>query len=277
MESTQEKPPVSAKPELFEAVFETKPVTVTREHVDLYAAATNDESGAYADGATPPLFGVRYHIALATQLISDPGLTVDLMRLVHGEQEMHFHAPLRVGDVLKPTLQLTGIEHKESGSLMRLRYCLHRGDELANECFTTYFVRRKGGKKTKKPAADGIASPTFTSSVTVRPDQSRHYAEASQDVNPIHVSDEMAQMCGFPGVILHGLCSLAFACRAVVENACDGDPERLESLRARFSKPVLMGDVLTTRGLVSDAGVTFDTVNQDGTPIITQGKAALRA
>ena len=30
MESTQEKPPVSARPELFETVFETKPVELPR-------------------------------------------------------------------------------------------------------------------------------------------------------------------------------------------------------------------------------------------------------
>jgi hypothetical protein len=37
-----------------------------------------------------------------------------------------------------------------------------------------------------------------------------------------------------------------------------------------------MGDVLTTRGLVTNEGVIFDAVNQDGTPILTQGKATLR-
>lgn len=58
MERTREKPPVSAKPELFETVFETKLVTVTQGHVDLYAAATNDANGAYSGRTTPPLFAV---------------------------------------------------------------------------------------------------------------------------------------------------------------------------------------------------------------------------
>ena len=279
--STSDKPPASASPALLGAVFEREPEPVERAHAEAYAAATNDPNPAYRGAAVPPLLAVRYHIDLAKEFISDPGLEVDLMRLLHGEQDMRFLAPIKLGDSIAPSLKLEGIDQKESGSLIRLRYCLHRNGELVNECFTTYFVRRKGAKKAKKEPSPQIDEPTFTFEMKVRAEQSRDYAEASLDINPIHVMDDFAQMAGFPGVILHGLCSLAFASQGIVQNVADGHPERLASISCRFSKPVLMGETLTTRGKTT-AGkdglirVEFDVVNQDGVQVITQGSATVR-
>ncbi len=40
-------------------------------------------------------------------------------------------------------------------------------------------------------------------------DQLRKYAEASGDPNPIHLSDEAAEAAGLPGVIAHGMLTVA--------------------------------------------------------------------
>ena len=75
---------------------------------------------------------------------------------------------------------------------------------------------------------------------------------------------------------------MSFASKAIVDKLAGGDPARLRRLAVRFSKPVLMGDVLTTEGWVLDEkeGVKvfgFHVVNQEGVEVITGGLAEIRA
>ena len=68
-------------------------------------------------------------------------------------------------------------------------------------------------------------------------DQAERYAEASGDHNPIHLDEEAARAVGLPGRILHGLCTMALAGRAV-EQVAGREPTRLA---VRFSAPVALG------------------------------------
>jgi len=66
------------------------------------------------------------------------------------------------------------------------------------------------------------------------------YAGASGDFNPIHWSDRVATSVGLPGVIAHGMYTLALAGRALTTWL--DDPERVVSFGARFTKPVVVPD-----------------------------------
>ena len=66
------------------------------------------------------------------------------------------------------------------------------------------------------------------------------YAGASGDFNPIHWSDRVAADVGLPGVIAHGMYTLALAGRAVSQWA--GGSDRVVELGARFTKPVPVPD-----------------------------------
>ena len=72
------------------------------------------------------------------------------------------------------------------------------------------------------------------------------YAGASGDRNPIHWSDRVATSVGLPGVIAHGMFTMALAARAVDEWA--GAPGRVVELGCKFTKPVVVPD--------DDTGVT---------------------
>ena len=69
--------------------------------------------------------------------------------------------------------------------------------------------------------------------VTPDADLTKRYAEASGDPNPIHTDPDFAQQVGLPGVILHGLWSMAQVARAHSAVA-DGDPRALRRLRVQF-------------------------------------------
>ena len=66
------------------------------------------------------------------------------------------------------------------------------------------------------------------------------YAGASGDFNPIHWSDRVATSVGLPGVIAHGMLTMALAGRAVEEWA--GGRDRVVDFSVRFSRPVVVPD-----------------------------------
>lgn len=79
-------------------------------------------------------------------------------------------------------------------------------------------------------------------------DQLRRYAEASGDLNPIHLSDEAAEEAGLPGVIAHGMLTVATMGLLFSPYLDDG---YVKTFRSRFSGMVFLGDVLRVSGRVS--------------------------
>jgi acyl dehydratase len=66
------------------------------------------------------------------------------------------------------------------------------------------------------------------------------YAGASGDTNPLHWSDRVALAAGLPGVIAHGMLTMALAGRLLTE--WTGDPSGLVEYGVRFSRPVVVPD-----------------------------------
>jgi acyl dehydratase len=108
-------------------------------------------------------------------------------------------------------------------------------------------------------------------------DQTFRYAEASGDPMPIHLDDELAKSMGLPGIIIHGLCTMAFTSLALIEHACADDPTRLRRLAVRFAKPVLPGQTITTRIWSDGEGAyAYETASEDGAVVIKDGLAEIR-
>ncbi len=262
------------------------------EHMKMYALATNDPNPHYLDESrpggivAPPLFVVRLFKDGLFKLLTDPGLNADLLRLVHGEQDMRFHRPIRPWDLVTVRAAVDSIEDKSSGQVLRARSLAYVEGELAMEATSAMFIRgtKKGdGKEEEKAAPPARPEPVFRAKMKVADDQTHRYAEASLDDNPIHVDAAVAKMAGLPGMILQGLCTMAFTSRAIVQETCAGDPTRLKRLAVRFSKPVLPGDELETAAWKLGPAdgddrlrYGYETTNQAGAPVITNGLAEVR-
>ena len=107
----------------------------------------------------------------------------------------------------------------------------------------------------------GDELPSLTVRIT-RADLVR-YAGASTDFNPIHYSDRLAARVGLPGVIGHGMLTMALALRVVTDWV--GDPGRVRGYFTRFTKPVIVPDddqgaEVTFTGRVSSVDGTVVTV-----------------
>ena len=249
------------------------------EMVD-YALATNDPNPAYLDGkVAPPVFPVRLAKELFKAVFFDPDLRVDFAHLVHGEQDIRIHRLLRPWDLVSPRATISGIEDKSTGQVLTVEQRLLVDGEPVVEMTSRMFIRDRSRKKDEKKAdtAPPRPEPDFRGRVKVSDDQPWRYADASGDDNPIHVNPEFAKSVGFPNVILQGLCTMAFAGKAVVDEVLGGNPNRLTRLAVRFSKPVLPEDRLETKiWRAGDGAVEFETVNQKGEPVLINGRAEFR-
>lgn len=124
--------------------------------------------------------------------------------------------------------------------------------------------------------------PTKTFRVT-RADLIR-YAGASGDFNPIHWSDRVATSVGLPGVIAHGMFTMALVGRAVTEWA--GAADSVVDYGVRFTRPVVVPDdeqgteieVTAAVREVTDAGLTrIDiTATCGGEKVLSQARATIR-
>ena len=81
------------------------------------------------------------------------------------------------------------------------------------------------------------------------------YAEASGDHNPIHQDDEVARGVGLPGVIAHGMYTMALAARAVTTWFPDAE---VVSLGCKFTNPVVVP---------ADGGVQLEVAGEVKQPV----------
>jgi acyl dehydratase len=121
------------------------------------------------------------------------------------------------------------------------------------------------------------SAPVGEHTVHVDDDQTFRYRDASGDTMPIHVDDAFAKSVGLPGIIAHGLCTMAMSSQAIVRLGADGDPSRVRRLAVRFAGNVFPGEDVTTT--VYDAGATdgrrvyaFEATSR-GDRVITHGRA----
>ncbi|MEU8010366.1 MaoC family dehydratase [Micromonospora parva] len=111
------------------------------------------------------------------------------------------------------------------------------------------------------------------------------YAGASGDFNPIHWSDRVATSVGLPGVIAHGMFTMALVGRAVTEWA--GSPDAVVEYGVRFTRPVVVPDddqgteieVTARVREVTEDGLTRLEVTATclGEKVLSQARATIRS
>jgi acyl dehydratase len=137
------------------------------------------------------------------------------------------------------------------------------------------FIRGEGGWGGDRGPSSAVEfpdrEPDHQVTYTTRPDQALIY-RLSGDRNPLHSDPKFAAMGGFEKPILHGLCSFGFTGRALLHTLCGSDPDRFQSMSARFSKPVLPGQDLTVSMWVDGEGRALFKTSTDAGVVIDAGQ-----
>jgi len=265
------------------------PPTTTEATLDAmqdYARAYNEDNPAFLDSkraggvVAPPMYAIVMIWSSIMGVVGDTDLKVDVVRLLHGEQDMEFFAPIRPGDKISSVARIASIETKATGETLVLEInAKNQAGQVVNRSLFNAFIRGGGkGGSEAKAAEPERGESIATVAQQIDKDQTYRYKEASGDFNPIHVDENFAKMAGLPGIIVHGLCTMAFTSKVMIDQLCGGDPLKLKRLRLRFTRPVFPGQIITTKVWPDGARdgrkiFAFETFNPNGQAVIRGGIA----
>src|SRR5437588_12729937 len=85
-------------------------------------------------------------------------------------------------------------------------------------------------------------------SKVVKREDVKAYADASGDQNPLHQDDNFARSVGFPGIIAHGMFTMAHLATALAHWA--GDPAALKRIKVQFRAVVYMDETIEAGGTI---------------------------
>jgi len=265
--------------ELAGKTYESGTIEISGESIAAYAAASRIDNPRHeiGPGQVPSLiYPVVIGLPMTVAVSSDPELGVDNpLMIVHGEQDMIFHRPMRPGETLVFSPLLESVEDKGKGATYVSKVTATTPDgEVVNQQLSTIFVRG-AGSGTERPKSDPAAPAarhdqvaTFTKHVDEG--MPTDYAAASGDFNPIHTDPNVAVAVGLPGVINHGLGTLSIVSGGLVDELADGDPGRIRRIQVRFTDMVIPGSDLETSIFSSDGdSFLFETTRPDGNVVMT--------
>jgi acyl dehydratase len=87
-----------------------------------------------------------------------------------------------------------------------------------------------------------------TLSKVVKREEVKAYADASGDQNPLHQDDNFARSVGFPGIIAHGMFTMAHLTKALTDWV--GDPAALKRMKVQFRAVVFMDEEIVAKGRI---------------------------
>ena len=97
--------------------------------------------------------------------------------------------------------------------------------------------------------AVGVGDEVFEAAKVVKREDVKAYADASGDQNPLHQDDDFARSVGFPGIIAHGMFSMAHLVKSLKDWV--GEPTALKEVSVQFRAVVYMDEILVARGRIA--------------------------
>ena len=223
-----------------------------------------------------PVFG-----AFMGGMAGVPGLDINPIMVLHGEQDLEVHKAIPVEAKVKNEGKVAALYDKGKGAVVILEV------ETKDEGGDTIWVNRfsifargeggfggdpgpKAGNLPPERAPDNVVeSPTL-------PQQALLY-RLSGDKNPLHCDPEFAKMGGFDKPILHGLCTYGVVCKAVVDRVLAGDCAKVARYQARFAGVVFPGETIVTSIWREGGKVLLQAkVKERDAPVLTNAAITLK-
>lgn len=202
----------------------------------------------YEDGLVPfPLMPV---------VLGSPGMWfgragLEARKVLHGAQALELLAPLPLETDLVARNAVSGLVDRgaDKGAVVEVtrEIATGAGTPIAR-VVSAYMCMGDGGfGGSQTRAAHAPVRPERTPDATARiatlPQAALLY-RLNGDMNPLHADPAVAARLGFDRPILHGLCTLGYALRAVLDGMAGGDAGRLRAVSARMSRPTYPGETL---------------------------------
>jgi acyl dehydratase len=172
---------------------------------------------------------------------------------------------------------LVGIYDKGSGALLvtEMKGVDAASGKLLFSTLSGTFARGEGGFGGDRGPSSQWAlpetQPDLVAETQTLPGQALLY-RMTGDRNPLHSDPAFARRGGFDRPILHGLASFGIAARLLLRDLAAGDATRLQSIGARFSRPVMPGDSLRVLAWRRENGAQFRVMDQHDNVVIDHGQ-----
>ncbi len=228
-----------------------------------------------------PVFGLATVFDLFWAAADAAGPTPE--GVLHGEQDLVFRRPIPPEGTLSALGRITGIYDKgpKVGALIEVDLEVAGADqEVLFTGKTAIIARMDGGFGGPNPRRPGVEIPDRPPDRTVsdRPgdDQPLLY-RLTGDRFPLHDDPEFAARAGFDRPIMHGLCTLGYASRALIGTLAPGAPDRVRRIGCRFAGPLYPGMPIETRIWETGPGsAVFRTIDvRTGGIVLDRGIAAV--
>lgn len=235
-------------------------VRVDPEHLARYSRVCGFRLRDEVPATYPHVLAFPMHMDLMT----DGSFPFGAVGLVHVENRIAVHRPVRIGDALDLTVRPTEVRPHSKGRAFSLMTEVRVDGEVVWEEAST-FLRRGGGSQETAPERGrkkDAGPPPFRAEWRVPGDLGRRYAAVSGDSNPIHMHALSARLFGFPRAIAHGMWTKA-RCLAALESSLP--PAHV--VEVAFKKPILLPGRVRFAADESRFRVTGkeDAVHLDGT------------
>lgn len=257
------------------------------DEIKKYSEATGDDFNKYTGDSSPapPFFFSRKLYPMFKDIITHKDLKLDILRMVHGMQNLQIKGFLGKDMPLSVEMTIADIVDTPAGEMLLIKTKGFSDGNPVVDADTGFIVRRKKKTQSKiqaideKEEIDRLETDSAAQEIRIQiktfKGQQKKYAKVSRDTNPIHTSDFFARLAGLPGTILHGVCVIAMCANSLIDVLGDKDSSLMDSVSARFSYPVIPGDVLTLVGkqYSGNKGTTvdFDVFNNRGRAVVKKG------
>ena len=218
--------------------------------------------------AVPAVCNVLCHPGFWLQ---EPHYAVDWKKIVHAEQAFTLFEPIPPSGHFRADHRVIGLQDNGAakGAMLHMEktlYAVGTASPLA-QVRSSILLRGDGGQggfgdSIASPAALPKRDPDRVAIIPTQPNAALIY-RLNGDWNPLHVDMAIARGAGFSRPILHGLCTMGIACRALLDLYCGSDPTRLRTLFTRFSAPVYPGEHLRFEFQESDTSLRFKAIAEE--------------
>jgi acyl dehydratase len=196
-------------------------------------------------GMAHPCLVARPALCVLHAVLADPAVGAERSTMLHAQSDIVWHAPLRPGDDVELDAEIVdaGPYGNRHGLVVDTRVAEPGGRTLVDLTTVLAFAPpalavAEGRDRLEVPERLPH-DPTVVAARRVVFDDGfpERYAEASGDTNPIHLDPRAAAAAGLPGVVLHGLSTVAVGATFAIDELAGGDAGALRRLRVRFARP----------------------------------------
>ncbi|CAD6223948.1 unnamed protein product [Miscanthus lutarioriparius] len=220
-----------------------------------------------------------------------PGLNFDASLLLHGQQYIEIYRPIPSYASVVNRVKVAGLHDKGKATVLELETTtsLKESGEILCMNRSTIYLRGAGGfSDSSRPysyatyPANQVSRISIPNSApsAVYDDQTKQSQallyRLSGDYNPLHSDPDIALLAGFTRPILHGLCTLGFAARAVIKSFCNGEPTAVKSIFGRFLLHVYPGEMLSTEMWLDGQKVYYQTKVKERNRAVLSGYVLLQ-